>query len=70
MMPSQIQYSDPRWLSTLGRECAGFTRLYRILADVESRFNSTRSDAPTTWDPKTSKAMFYRPRPPARERET
>ena len=61
MMPSQIQYSDPRWLSTLERECAGFTRLYRVLVDVENRFNSTHSNAPTTWDSKTSKAMFYRP---------
>jgi len=70
MMPSQIQYADPRWLATLERECSGFMRLYRTLADVEKRFNSTRSDAPTTWDSKTSKAMFYRPRPPACERNT
>ena len=70
MMPSQIQYSDPRWLSTLERECAGFIRLYRTLVDVERRVNSTRLNAPMTWDAKTSKAMFYRPRPPAHERET
>jgi hypothetical protein len=70
MMPSQVQYADPRWLLTLERECSGFRRLYKTVADVEKRFNSSRSGAPTTWDPKTSKAMFYRPRPPACERDT
>ena len=70
ILPSQIQYSDPRWLSTLERECSGLMRLYRTIIDLENRFNSTHSDAPRTWDPKTSNCMYYRPRPPACERDT
>ena len=70
MMPSQFPYSDPWWFSTLERECSGFFRLFRNLVNLENQFNSTRSDAPRTWDPKISNGMYYRPWPPASERHT
>ena len=70
IMPSQIQYSDPWWLSTLERECSGFFCLFRTLVNLENQIKSTRSDAPRTWDPKISDGMYYRPQPPAREMYT
>jgi hypothetical protein len=59
----QLQFSDQRMLQVLEREGAGMLRLAENCLDRERRFNTTRGDAPTTWEKATLNAMFYRPRP-------
>ncbi|KAF7378399.1 hypothetical protein MSAN_00266500 [Mycena sanguinolenta] len=59
----QRQFRDRRMLETLEREGASFFRLATACLRKEKRLTSTRGDAPSTWDPSTSSAMFYRARP-------
>ena len=59
----QIQFNDVRMLNIVEREGGSLFRLARSCLDREKRFNSTRTDAPTTYDRQTSNAMFWRTRP-------
>ena len=70
MMEFQIAFGDVRWLNTVKRECAGFLRLALACKERERGYNDTRGPAPTTWDPKAAVTMYYRTRPPVRERDT
>lgn len=57
----QQQFRDHRMLETLEREGARFFRMAQNCIDHERRFNSTRGQAPSTWEAST--AMYYRVRP-------
>ncbi|KAF7366599.1 SWIM-type domain-containing protein [Mycena sanguinolenta] len=59
----QRQFRDQRMLQTLEREGASFFRLANACLTKEKRLASTRGEAPSTWDPSASSAMFYRARP-------
>ena len=59
----QLQFEDRRMLETLEREGTSFLRLAEACLSRERRSNTTRGTSPTTWDPATSSAMFYRTRP-------
>ncbi|KAJ6473033.1 hypothetical protein C8R45DRAFT_1163371 [Mycena sanguinolenta] len=59
----QRQFRDQRMLQTLEREGTSFFRLAKVCLRKEKRLTSTRGEAPSTWDPSTSSAMFYRARP-------
>jgi hypothetical protein len=66
----QRQFRDHRILATLEREGAGFLRLARNCLDHERRYNSSQTNAPTTWERGSSNAMFYRTRPRAADSDT
>ena len=59
----QLQFSDQQMLQVLEREGAGMLRLAENCLDRERWFNTTRGDAPTTWEKAMLNTMFYRPRP-------
>ena len=58
----QLQFEDWQMLETLEQEGAPFLRLAKACLGRERRSNTTRGTSPTTWDPATSSAMFYRTR--------
>lgn len=58
----QIQFQDPKFLSTLEKEGARFFRLARNCLSREKRLNSSRA-SPATWERSTINALFYRSRP-------
>lgn len=59
----QVQFRDRRMLQVLEREGGSFLRLADACLSKERRMRSTRGESPTTWEPQTSVAMFYRSRP-------
>ncbi|KAJ7774512.1 hypothetical protein DFH07DRAFT_865834 [Mycena maculata] len=69
-MEYQHQFQDSHMLDTLEREGAGFFGLIDECLTREHCVNSTRSQAPTTWDPSTANAMFYCTRPVPSDRDT
>ena len=70
MMKYQVDFADPRWLRTLKREGGGLLHLMEACRDSEHAYNTTGGPTPTTWDPKAAITMYYRTRPPARDRYT
>ncbi|KAJ7712298.1 hypothetical protein B0H16DRAFT_1437028 [Mycena metata] len=66
----QKQFRDQRMLQALEREGASFLRLARACLGKEKRLRSLRGQAPSTWDPSTGSAMFYRARPARRDENT
>jgi hypothetical protein len=66
----QLQFEDRRMLETLEREGASFLRMAKACLSRERRSNTTRGTSPTTWDPATSSAMFYRTRPCRKDVDT
>nr|GAT53542.1 predicted protein [Mycena chlorophos] len=64
----QVQFRDPRMLAIVKKKGAGMLRLMDACFDKEDRLNNTRRQAPRTWE--NSEAMFYRPVPRVRERNT
>ena len=59
----QQRFGDLRMLESLERNGAGFFRLARNCLDREHHLNSSRALLPTTWEPATANAMYYRARP-------
>ena len=66
----QRRFGDLRMLESLERNGAGFFRLARNCLDRERRLNSSRASSPTTWEPATANAMYYRARPRSADRDT
>lgn len=66
----QLQFGDRRMLETLEREGASFLWLAKSCLSQERQLNTTRGPSPTTWDPTTSRAMFYRTRPRREDSDT
>ena len=66
----QVQFQDPRFLRTLEKEGARFLKLARDCLSRERRMNSSRVASPATWESSTSIGLFYRSRPPRRDRNT
>jgi hypothetical protein len=66
----QLQFEDHRMLETVEREGVSFMRLAQNCLSRECRMNSSRGSSPTTWERETSRAMFYRTRPPRRDVES
>ena len=59
----QVNFQDPRFLTTLEKDGAGFLRLAQNCLSHERRLNSSRAASPSTWEKSTANAMFYRARP-------
>ena len=59
----QVKFQDPRFLTTLEKDGAGFFRLAQNCLSRERRLNSSRAASPTTWEKSTANALFYRARP-------
>ena len=59
----QVNFQDPRFLTTLEKDGAGFLRLTQNCLSRERRLNSSRAASPSTWEKSTANAMFYRARP-------
>ena len=59
----QIKFQDPRFLTTLEKDGAGFIRLAENCLSRERRLNSSRAASPSTWERSTANALFYRARP-------
>jgi hypothetical protein len=66
----QLQFDDHRMFQTMEREGAVFMRFARSCISCENRLNATRGSTPPTWERSTASAMFYRARPPHRDRNT
>jgi hypothetical protein len=59
----QLKFQDPRFLTTLEKDGAGFIRLAQNCLSRERRQNSSRAASPSTWERSTANALFYRARP-------
>ena len=59
----QLKFQDPRFLTTLEKDGAGFITLAQNCLSRERRQNSSRAVSPSTWERSTANAMFYRARP-------
>jgi hypothetical protein len=59
----QVKFQDPRFLTTLEKDGAGFIRLAQNCLSRERRLNSSQAASPSTWERATANALFYRARP-------
>ena len=59
----QGKFQDPRFLTTLEKDGAGFFRLAQNCLSRERRLNSSRASSPRTWEKSTANVLFYRARP-------
>jgi hypothetical protein len=59
----QVKFQDPRFLTTLEKDGAGFIRLAQNCLSRERRQNSSRVASPSTWERSTANVLFYRARP-------
>jgi len=59
----QVQFQDPRFLTTLEKDGAGFLKLAQNCLSRERRQNSSRAASPSTWEKSTANALFYKARP-------
>jgi hypothetical protein len=66
----QIQFEDRWMLEAIEQDGSSLLRLARSCLSRERRMNSTRGQSPTTWERETTRAMFYRTRPPHVDNDT
>ncbi|KAF8232927.1 hypothetical protein L208DRAFT_1360691 [Tricholoma matsutake] len=66
----QVQFRDHRMLQVLEREGGSLLRLAKTCLGKERQMRTTRGSSPTTWQPETSTAMFYRSRPTGSDENT
>ena len=59
----QIQFQDPRFLTTFEKESAKFLKFAQACLSRERRFNLSQATSPATWEKSTANALFYRSRP-------